>query len=119
MKNLWVWIANFFSKTHKTESLFLKDFNFQYDLKMLSLNRFDKLSTSTYPSLIKTHTDYLNDPEYLKSPFHDYMTKIEKSLPQATLNYGKLLSEIREINHSNENLVSDLGDAFYQNHPNG
>lgn len=114
MKSLWTKIFS----NKKPESLFLKDFNFQYDLKMLSQNRFDKLSTATYSILIKSHTEYLNDPEYQKSPFHTYMIKIEKSLSQATLNYGKFISEIREINHSNEDLVSDLSDAFYQNHPN-
>lgn len=113
MKNLW---NKLFPKA--PVSPFLQDFNFQYDLKMLSQNRFDKLTTSSYAKLLSIHSEYLTDQEYLKSPFYSYVTKIHDILSQATVNYGKFISEIREVNHSNENLVSDLNDAFYQNHPN-
>lgn len=92
--------------------MFSQDSDFQYDVKMLSQNRFDKLSKSTYLKLAEAHQKYSEDSKYIKSPFHTYMVLVYDLLVSDTINknYSLFLQKINEINESNSKLVSQISN---------
>lgn len=90
--------------------MFSQDSGFQYDVKMLSQNRFDKFSLSTYIKLAEAHQKYSQDPIYVKSPFYTYMTLAYDLLASNTVktNYSLFIQKINEINESNSKLISQI-----------
>lgn len=93
---------------------FKQDSYYQYDIKMLSQNRFDKLSRSSYRSMLETHLKYISsDLNYKESPFYKYIELIKEHLSQ-NLNqsetYGKFISSIQDLNMNHPSLVSQISN---------
>lgn len=92
--------------------MFSQDSHFQYDVKMLSFNRFDKLSKSTYLTLAETHQKYLSDPKYLNSSFYNYMCLVKDLLVSNTIDtsYYLFIQKIQEINEANTQIIAQISN---------
>lgn len=92
---------------------FNQDPNFQYDIKMLSQNRFDKLGKSTYKAMIEAHQKYSVDPQYQASPFNSYLKLSTDTLSNfiAGGSYSEFITKIEDLNLAHRDLVSQISNT--------